>query len=426
MQVKFFRIACAAILLVLLGVGCIAVAPSTPLPTRASESATQAPPLAQTTTVSPTPLQSSGAITLTLWTTEDFAPSASTPGGIWREQFAAFRSANPNIAVDVMLKKADGKGGMLDSLLTTRAAAPGLLPDVAIVNASDLALLAEAKILQPLNGVLSNELGNGLYPFANQFSSASEWIAIPFAANIQHLVYNQAAISPAPRNWDDLARQKAAALLPLSGDDGFLLQYLSFGASVNNFDTIAATQVFAFIKRGRDTGFLSDVSITTNSADDAWNAFASSQVAMAQVSASRYWTGRERLSPGLNAMFAPVPTRDGRTASPARAWAFVIVANDPARKGAAAVWIQWLMRADRLVAWLRAAHLLPTYRGIIGAAVDSKDYAAFLNDLLERATPMPSTVQYAKKAEAWRAAVAGVWRGQMTAEEAAKSVAAAK
>lgn len=325
-----------------------------------------------------------------------------------------------------MLKKVDGKGGMLDSLMATRAAAPGLLPDVAIVNASDLSQLAEAKILQPLNNVLSNELANGLYPFANQFSSASQWIALPFAADVQHLVYNQAAVSPAPRNWDDLARQNAAVLLPMGGDDGFMLQYLSFGASVNNFDAIAATQVFAFIKRGRETGFLSDSSISVNSADDGWNAFTSSQVAMAQVSASRYWTGRERLSPGSSATFAPVPTRDGRTASPARAWAFVIIASDPARKGAAAVWIQWLMRAERLTPWLRAAHLLPTYRGMIAATVDSKEYAAFLNDLLERATPMPSSTQYAKKTEAWRAAVAGVWRGQMTAEEAAKSVAAAK
>lgn len=426
MQEKFFRLACAAFLLVVIDVGCIAAAPSTPIPTRAIESATQAPPLTQTTLAYPTPLQSSGAITLTLWTTEDFAPGASASGGIWRDQFAAFRSANPNIAVDVMLKKVDGKGGMLDSLMTTRAAAPGLLPDVAIVNASDLSLLAEAKIMQPLNGVLSNELGDGLYPFANQFSTTSQWIAIPFAADVQHLAYNQAAVSPAPRNWDDLARQKAPVLLPLGGDDGFMLQYLSFGASINNFDAIAATQVFAFIKRGREAGFLADSSISVNSADDTWNAFAASQVAMAQVNASQYWAGRERLSPGLNAAFAPVPTRDGRTASLARAWAFVIVASDPARKGAAAVWIQWLMRSERLTIWLRAAHLLPTYRGMIGATIDSKEYAAFLNDLLERATPMPSSAQYTKKAEAWRAAVAGVWRGQMTAEEAAKSIAAAK
>ncbi len=407
-----------------MNVGCAAVNLSTPVPTRSIESATVASPTVQRTPASLAPLQPSGAITLTVWTIEDFSPNNSRSGGVWRDQFAAFHSANPDIAIEIILKKADGKGGMLDSLLSTRSAAATLLPDVAIVNASDAWVLSEAKILQPLNGVLSNDLGNGLYPFANQYSTVSQWIAIPFAADVQHLVYNQAAVSPAPRTWDDLARQKNAILLPLGSDDGFLLQYLAFGASINNFDTIAATQIFGFIKRGREMGFLADSALAVSSADDAWNAFASSEVAMAQVSASRYWSGRDRLPGGLNSAFAPVPTRDGRIASLARAWAFVIPTSDPSKRGAAAALIQWLMYPDRVIPFLRAAYLLPTRRGMLGTMIESKEYSAFLNDLMERASPVPSSAQYPKRAEAWRTAVSGVWRGQITPEEAAKNVAA--
>jgi ABC-type glycerol-3-phosphate transport system substrate-binding protein len=357
---------------------------------------------------------------------EDFAPSTSATGAIWSDQFSSFRSTNSNIGLDIILKKADSKGGMLDSLMSTRRAVPALLPDVAIVNGSDAWVLSDAKILQPLNGLVPSDLGNGLYPFANQYSGPSQWVAIPFAADVQHLVYNPSAVSTAPRTWDDLARQKAAMLVPLGGDDGFLLQYLAFGASLDNFDTIAATQIFGFIKRGRETGFLSDSALTTSGVDDAWSAFVSNQVVMAQVSASRYWSERDHLPTGLNTAFAPVPTRDGRIATPARSWAFVILADDPGKKGAAAALIRWLLRTDRLKAFLQAGRLLPTYRGMIGSMIESKEYATFLNDLMEHAIPLPSSAQYAKKAEAWRAGVSGVWRGQTTPEEAARSIATAK
>jgi ABC-type glycerol-3-phosphate transport system substrate-binding protein len=61
---------------------------------------------------------------------------------------------------------------------------------------------------------------------------------------------------------------------------------------------------------------------------------------------------------------------------------------------------------------------------MIGAMIESREYSAFLNDLLERAAPVPSSVQHPKRAEAWRAGISSVWRGQMTPEEAAKNVAA--
>ncbi len=413
-------------MLVLTNVGCALVIPSTPLPTRVIESSTPSPSPTSTKLASPTPVQPSGAITLTIWTTEDFAPSASASGVIWRDQIAVFRTANLNIALDIVLKKTDGKGGMLDSLMTTRAVAPALIPDIAIVNASDLALVADAKVLQPLDGIVPNELKDDLFPFAKQFStSQNQLIAIPFAADVQHLIYNQAAISPVPRTWDDLARQKSSMLLPLGGDDAFLLQYLSFGVSLKDFDAIAATQVFTFLRRAREAGYVSDSSLTMSNADDAWSAFASGQAAMAQVTATRYLSGHDRLPFGLNPAFAPVPTRDGKNTTLGSAWAFVVFANDPARKNAAALLIQWLMKAEQLTPFLRAAHRPPAYRGMIVATIDSKEYAAFLRDLMERAIPMPSIAQYAKKADAWRAGNAGVWRGQMTPEQAARNVAAA-
>ena len=370
-------------------------------------------------------IAASGAITLTLWTTEDFAPGASASGTIWRDQFAAFRAANPNIALDIVLKKTDGKGGILDSLLTTRAVVPPLLPDVAIINASEVATAAEKKIFQPLDGVVSAEFTLDRFPFAAQSAtSQNQWLAIPFAADVQHLVYNSAAVSPVPKTWDDLGRQKTTLLLPLGGDDAFLLQYNSLGASLSNFDPFAAAQVFAFIKRGHDLNFLPEAALNARSADDAWDAFAMGQVAMAQVWASRYTFERDKLPASLNASFVPVPTRDGRIATLATVWAFTIVTNDPVRQRGAARWIEWMLTRERLAPYLRAAHRSPATRGLIAPTIEAKEYAAFLRELMERAAPMPNVPP--KQAEAWRANIAAVWRGQTTPENAARNVEGAR
>lgn len=399
--------------------------PSTPAP---SPIAATAIAIADTTRVPATPtLTATSAITLTLWTTEDFAPGSVGPGAIWRDQFASFHAANPNIALDVILKKADGKGGILDALTTTRAVVPSLMPDVTIVNLSDAAVAAEKKIIQPLDGIVSAEFTLDRFPFAAQSATyQNQWVAIPFAADVQHLVYTQTVPSSAPKTWDDLARQKNPLLLPLGGDDAFLLQYYSFGASLGNFDPYAAAQVFGLIKRGHDLNFLPEAALNARSADDSWDAFATGQVAMAQVWGSRYWAERNNLAPNLNASFAPIPTRDGRSATLVSGWALAIVTNDALRQRAAARWIEWILKWDRLAPYLQSAHRFPVTRGLIGLTVDAREYAAFLRDLMERGTVPPSGFQSTKQAETWRANIAAVWRGQTTPENAARNVEGAR
>jgi ABC-type glycerol-3-phosphate transport system substrate-binding protein len=411
------------LLLLMIGVvGCSAAPTTTPSPVPLASIA--ATPAATRPVATPT-LSPSGTITLTLWTTEEFAPNASPPGSIWRDQLAAFQAANPNIALDVVLKKPDGKGGLLDALVATSAVAPALMPDAAILNASDVQAAAEKKILQRLDAV-ARGLADDRFPFANQYATyQNQWFAVPFAADVQHLVYNQAAVSAVPRTWDDLSRQKTTLLLPLSGDDAFLLQYLSFGASLDNFDTLTATQVFAFIKRSRDMGLLPEAALNAKSTDEAWDAFAAGEVGMAQVRAGRYLADQGLLPTKLNSAFAPVPTRDGRPMTLASAWAFAIVTNNPARQNAAAAWISWMMQPERLAPYLRASHRLPATRAVLGAVVTQRDYAVFLRDLMESAIPMPSIGQNSKKAEGWRADSAAVWRGQMTPDEAARNIASA-
>ena len=63
---------------------------------------------------------------------------------------------------------------------------------------------------------------------------------------------------------------------------------------------------------------------------------------------------------------------------------------------------------------------------LIAQTIEAKDYAAFSRDLMERGTLIPSSTQFTKQAEAWRANSAAVWRGQTSPENAARNVEGAR
>jgi ABC-type glycerol-3-phosphate transport system substrate-binding protein len=366
-----------------------------------------------------TPLAPTSAITLTLWTAEEFAPGATPAGQVLRAQFDAFTAANPNIRIEVVLKKPYGKGGLLDFLLTTAAIAPTRVPDLIALD------LAEAQhaasILQPLDAWLAAESQNDLFPFAqNAARPQNQWLVVPFAADVQHLVYDRNLVPTPPRTWDDALKQKQTLLMPLGGDDAFVLQYGALTGLDAGFEFGATAQVLNFFKRAHDLGIVPDAAIGIKNASETWSPFAANQVAMTQVFASRYLAERDKLP---NAQYASIPTRDGRTATLATGWGWAITARDPMRQAAAARLIQWLTQSDRLVTYLRAARRLPAQRAALGLVVESYGYAIFLREQLDRAI-FPSAATYAKSAEVWRVAIPAVWSGQMTPEDAARTIAA--
>ncbi|MDE3089968.1 MAG: extracellular solute-binding protein [Chloroflexota bacterium] len=391
------------------------------VPTNAAPIATRVPPTRL-------PITDTNAITLTLWTAEDLAPGTTAAGSLLRNQFDAFTAANPNIHIDATLKKPYGKGGLLDFLTTTSLVVPDQLPDIAALDISEVPPAASAGILQPLDALLSPEVKGDLFPFAYQAANyQGKWVAVPFSADIEHLVYDKRAVKKAPSTWDELYKQKASLLLPIGGDNVFLLQYLALAPlyDSNNQMTVdpnAAAQVLSFFKRVHDQSLIPDTAIGLKSAEEAWPIFASGKVTMTQALASRYLTNRDKLP---DAGYAAVPTRDGKAVTIASGWAYGIVTRDPIRQAAAARFIQWIVQGGHLAPWLRIAHRLPASRATLILAADPVEYAAFLRDELEHAVYLPPNAAYAKAADAWRAAILAVWKDQATPEEAARSIAAA-
>jgi len=255
---------------------CASVIPTLPSPTHSTPTAAERSTAMPTAEITPsatlvpparTPITTTGAITLTLWTAEDLAPGTTAAGRILRNQFDAFTAANPNIHIDIVLKKPYGKGGLLDFLTTTSAVVPDQLPDFAVLDIAQVPQAADAGILQPLDPLLRADMKGDFFPFAYQASQyRGKWIAVPFTADVEHLVYNKAVVKRVPQTWDDAVKQKNTLLLPVGGDNAFLVQYLPLAPlfDANNqlvVDANAASQVLNFLKRARDLNLMPDTAI---------------------------------------------------------------------------------------------------------------------------------------------------------------------
>ena len=139
-------ILCALLALTL--TGCAGLSPTpvslppTPIPS----------PLQPIVTPTPTPELEPMIVTLELWLPQELAPYGVEPGAaLLAQQLDDFSEAYPDLQVDVLVKKARGRGGLLDFLRTARDAAPAVLPDVVVLDAAELETAARSGLIRPLD-----------------------------------------------------------------------------------------------------------------------------------------------------------------------------------------------------------------------------------------------------------------------------------
>lgn len=373
-------------------------------------------------------------VTLALWTTEELGPIGQTPGQRrLSAQIAAFEAAHPGVRIDVVLKKAYGKGGMLDFLTSTAAAVPAGLPDVAILDVRELASAAQRELIQPLDGLITPEVAQDLVAPARAAGQINgTWFGLPFQADLQHLIYNTNEVLKAPVTWTDVLSGTAPYLFPAAGqaavagegrlvNDAFVIQYFGTGARLTGesgqpaLDKDAVTAVLKFYADGLAAGVIPISAAQHTSVDDTWPVYLSEEVGLANVSSHRYLENREGFR---KSSFAPVPTQHGTAPSIFRGWAYVLISQQPERQEIAWSFIEWLTSPDRLGEWALAASYLPTR--LSAWPDDSEDeYLHFLAELLQNAQVRPTGAAHDEVGRALERAVQSIFADTATPAEAA-------
>ncbi len=371
-------------------------------------------------------------VTLTLWLPEHLAPGSKTDASrILEGQYEAFMAEYPNVVISYRLKKAYGKGGLKHFLVSTGAVAPQALPDLVALDVSELLELADSGLVQPLGGLLPDELFNDLFPFARQaVIHDGDLLGVFFQADLEHAIYNTDKIAIPPRTWADLfVISDISYSFPTSGQEGqvndaFLIQYLALGGRLVDeggkptLDQVKLERTLRFYQQAHDKKVIPPGLARAKDLRDSWWNYALGQVSLAQVSTAQYLAEGRELS---HTSFCSVPTQDGKTATLARGWAYAIVTKGGAKQSAAARFMEWILKPENLAEWATSSHRLPTSRAAVNRLKVSPNYVAFLRGQLGAAyPPPPSGPSFAKQAKILQKAVDDVLRGTSTPEAAAR------
>jgi ABC-type glycerol-3-phosphate transport system substrate-binding protein len=381
------------------------------------------------------------SLTLTIWGPDFLAPLDEATGGpVLAGQMRAFETAHPDWAVQYVRKKPSGQGGVLHFLRSTQAVAPELLPDLALVDMSEVGLLADDSLLQPLEPLLGSDLVSDLAPFAREAGRVGdELVAVQYEADLLFLAYNSTIIADAPTTWAEVLASGATYLLPIGASEGavrdaFLPQYLAAGGKLvdrNGLPYLDATVIEAILEvygSARDAELFPASGFDLEDASDCWPEYLSSRIAMTNVSSWDY--GRDRANRLAATRVAPLPTLSGAQFSLSSGWGWVLLSKEPSRQAAAAEFLRTVLQPQAMAAWSQVTYHLPTRRSALPLAVGDTAYQSFLQALMEVTVPQPREPVYSLATDALSSAIESVARGKSTpraaAMEAAERVRAAQ
>jgi ABC-type glycerol-3-phosphate transport system substrate-binding protein len=437
-------------------------------------------PLLPTITSTPTPELQPMIVTLELWLPEEFDPYGDKLGAdVLAQQLDDFSETYPDVQVEVVVKKAHGRGGLLDFLRAARDAAPSVMPDLAVLDVAELEIAAGLGLIQPLDSLLSSADMAERFRFATESGTVGEQtMGFVISADVMHLAYRPAVLDSPPISWTQFISPSVSFLFPAGGrgrqvNDATLIQYLAAGGSLTDgtgnpsldedvllsvlgfySDCVSAASASPVISPAvssvisptvlptasltispatvltvplavSPTVVLPAVSMTISptvvlgirDADQSWELFKNGEGDIAVVQAGRYWLeADETFAP------APIPTRDGYPFSIARReWALVMVANDPARQALATLLFSWLVAPDHNGPWTQAAGYLPGTRSALRLWDMSNMDRVVLRNVLDAAIPAPRAEVMEVIGPVMQDALRAVLQGWDTPEEGAAS-----
>ncbi len=384
---------------------------------------------APTATAVPTP----AVITLTVWTSEEFAPTrGDEAGAIMELRYETFMETYSDVIIEHRLKKPYGKGGLLDFLITSSAVVPQMLPDVVILDIAELNHATERGVLSPLDDLISTELSDNLYPWARDAGTVEgQWVGIPFAVELEHLVYSTEQIEEPPLTWQEVLTREIPYIFPAGGDGSlvnaaFLLQYWALGGELlddignPNLDLAKVEEILEFYREGYERDIFKPAPFEFHHSDECWEAYTQMDVALAHISSRRFLTER---ATDRDIGFGFIPTKDelatdAKPLAVGRGWAVVITTKDSRRLPIAVEFVEHIFSANTLGRWTCATHYLPSRRDALTCYESDDEYVQFIQTLLENARFRPYSAGYHKVATALQTAVGAVLQEGQTPTQA--------
>ena len=421
---KILRLGLLGILLAMACSGCewlpSPASPAAPTPTDVPTSTPEPTP-----TPTATPLPS--IATLTLWVPDFLSPYEDATGAaVFHEQLAEFSLIQPDIQVQIIVKKATGAGGLYNMLSAAYTAAPAILPDVIILSEHDLRTATSEGYLQPLDATVVQTVD--FFPFVRVTDPAiTTTYGVPYLIKAEQTAYRQNIAATPPLSWTAVLTSNYSLLFPAAPADGLasdmvLAAYIGAGGATSDetgrprLDRAALEQVYRFVAEMVEDRLI-DVERVSSLPDAAacWELYQEGTGHLSVVPAGLYWSAPlEGSLPGW------IPTPSGSPITIGRVWSMAMVSQDPYRQNAALKLLEWLTTPEQVADLTRSTRTLPARFHAIELWDLLPEETTFLKQLLDGAVPsLPPSVDTPVR-RALQAGLTVILNGEVeTPEEAA-------
>ncbi len=369
-------------------------------------------------------------LTLTVWTIESISPNTKGEAGTFiSNNLRNFERTHADINVDVILKKPTGKGGALDFLRTANKVAPTILPDIVILNATDLNNAYNEELVQSLDDKLDRSIAQDLLPAARKAGTVDgNLVGVPLGLQMEHTVYNTGTFTAPLVLWSDVLSSNTRYVFPAKGVNGLvndttLSFYFSSGGTLLDdqgnptIDERVLRDVLKFYQTAVGNEIIDASALEASTTEELWPIYLQADAKLAQISVSQYITDQVVLQ---STSYAPLPVQDEEDTPVliTHAWTMVLVTDDIERQKAALSLIESFMSTSNNATWNTINRTIPTrdtaYQNIAG----DDPYWVFLTEQLNTAQPSPSFDGYDRIGRIIQQAVQQVISGEATPEEA--------
>jgi ABC-type glycerol-3-phosphate transport system substrate-binding protein len=383
-----------------------------------------------TGTIPAAPPSSGAARSLTLWLPPDLSPDGTGDAAVLlAARLRAFAEEHPGVRLHARIKGRSGPAGMIEALAAAYQAAPSVLPDLAALDASELARAAADGMLIPLNEASDTPASWELTEAVLASARAGGMLAgLPFAAQADLFAYRAPAYTNAPRTWTDLLTGSTAFLLPL-GDPAarFTLgQYLAAGGTLRDadgaptLDRAALQEILSFYAAARTGGLLPLTSRQHEDSSTTGEALLSGKIDAGLIA---YTPFAARTSSDLLPV-GPSPTGDGQGACFIHAWSWALVARPAGPEPLAIELARWLANPEFSGPWTRALGFIPAGTSALGTWPDD-GLTSLAGLLASRCLPLPTPEDLALFGPILRLAAEAALTGELSPEDAASRAALA-
>lgn len=377
-----------SLLLFLLG-GCQTVIPATTPPTSLPTT-----PMLPTSTPPATATPAPELTTLTFWVPDLLvAHTAEGDTPLLNAQLATFARQHPAIQVELLIKKAGGAGGLYDLLSTAAPVAPEVLPDLIVLNESDLRAAVDSQLLQP--APTADMVSTTAFPFVPSATrNLTYTYGVPFLVDLEQLVYNPRLSVHTPLSWTAVLSGRYSLLFPTApvtelAADFLLGAYLGSGGAVVDeegnptLERARLEELYTFLAALHEEKRL-QVGPELQTATDCWAAYQQGLGTLSVVPAGEYWNNTARIgSPTW------VPTSEGAPFALAHLWSLTLVTAEPHRQAAALELMAWLTVPSRTAELATASRLLPSNQESLEMWPLTPDEVTFIEQLLSVAELPP-------------------------------------